>query len=586
MPSFSQKTLLATAITGIVFSLLFVGFRFRNNNDDDDSLSMKTMLDDAVVPELLKEHTKEFDVPQILKVTEGVYVAVGYAVANSILLEGPESVVVVDVTESVNAARDIRRDFRKITDKPVSAIIYTHNHADHMNGASSFIDDINNPPEIWAHISTLDEFHRFFTTTPIVTKRAFRQFGVYNPAFVNCGIGPKLRYHRHSKTGLIYPNKFFKTDREEFEIGGMNLSLMRIPGETPDQIAVWYPEKRVLLPADDIYRAFPNLYAIRGTPTRDVRIWAQSLDKMKSLNAAHLVPSHTKPVSGESLIYDLLTDYKDAIQFVHDQTVRYMNKGLHPNDIVPLVKLPKRLKNHPFLIEYYGTVAWSVRGVFNMYLGWFSGNPVDLHPYDPKEKARHMVKLADGVDNLLRKGQTALEEGDYQFALELSSYVYTLNRNDNEAKRLRIRALKKLGEREISANGRNYYMTSALETAGLNLKLSEDSRKSAIMNLPLNLLFDIMALKLKAEVCDGLRKMVTFKFPDVDETITMTLRNSVVEISQNPPKTEPDIVVSVSAELWRRILSHEESPTEAIKLGHMEINKPDEFANFITLFEV
>ena len=44
----------------------------------------------------------------------------------------------------------------------------------------------------------------------------------------------------------------------------MNVRLIHIPGETPDQIGVWLPDSKVMLPADDVYKAFPNLYAIRG----------------------------------------------------------------------------------------------------------------------------------------------------------------------------------------------------------------------------------------------------------------------------------------------------------------------------------
>ena len=67
--------------------------------------------------------------------TEGVYVAIGYALANSIMLEGPHGLVIVDTTENVAAAKEILKGFRNITDKPIKALIYTHNHADHTFGA-------------------------------------------------------------------------------------------------------------------------------------------------------------------------------------------------------------------------------------------------------------------------------------------------------------------------------------------------------------------------------------------------------------------------------------------------------------------
>lgn len=61
--------------------------------------------------------------------------AIGFALANSIMLIGTDGVIIVDVTESYDAAKEIYTEFRKITNKPITDIIYTHNHADHTFGA-------------------------------------------------------------------------------------------------------------------------------------------------------------------------------------------------------------------------------------------------------------------------------------------------------------------------------------------------------------------------------------------------------------------------------------------------------------------
>ena len=170
------------------------------------------------------------------------------------------------------------------------------------------------------------------------------------------------------------------------------MTILHIPGETDDQIGVWIPESRTLLCADDIYKAFPNLYAIRGTPSRDLMQWVDSLDLMLSYEADFLVPSHTRPIIGRENIKQILIVYRDAIQFIHDQTVRYINQGFTADEIVEKVKLPNNLATHPYLIEFYGTVAWSVKGVFTSYLGWFSGNPIDLQPLTLKNKSKRMMK--------------------------------------------------------------------------------------------------------------------------------------------------------------------------------------------------
>merc|ERR1719290_757218 len=117
---------------------------------------------------------------------------------------------------------------------------------------------------------------------------------------------------------------------------------------------------------------------------------------------------------------DTLTAYRDAIQFVHDQTVRYMNKGLTGREIAKKVVLPPHLAQHPYLTEYYGTVEWSVRAVYHGYMGWFSGRPADLHPLSLAREAELLIDLAGGVDVMKEKIEKVIESGNYQWGLQLT----------------------------------------------------------------------------------------------------------------------------------------------------------------------
>ena len=123
---------------------------------------------------------------------------------------------------------------------------------------------------------------------------------------------------------------------------------------------------------------------------------------MRALLPEHLVPSHTRAISGQDEIYETLTAYRDAIQFVHDQTVQGINRGLTPDELVEAVKLPPHLAGHPYLQEYYGKVEWSVRGIFDGYLGWFDGDAAALQPENPDTRAAAMASLAGGVEGLRR----------------------------------------------------------------------------------------------------------------------------------------------------------------------------------------
>ena len=77
-----------------------------------------------------------------LQVTEGVHVALGFSLANSVMLEGPDGLVIVDVTEDDQRAMEILRHFRNISSKPIKAIVYTHYHGDHMWGVNVSVINI------------------------------------------------------------------------------------------------------------------------------------------------------------------------------------------------------------------------------------------------------------------------------------------------------------------------------------------------------------------------------------------------------------------------------------------------------------
>lgn len=180
--------------------------------------------------------------------------------------------------------------------------------------------------------------------------RGARQFGQYlqKGQHINSGIGPCLIFDANTMVEYVMPTITFDTELE-VRVQGVLLRLLHAPGETDDQIVVHLPEKRLLCAADNIYKAFPNLYAIRGTPTRDAKQWANSLELMKRCGAEYLVPSHTQPLVGQTIIAETFDAYRDAVLFVHDQTVRLMNKGYFVDDIVPVVTLPQHLKEHPYL---------------------------------------------------------------------------------------------------------------------------------------------------------------------------------------------------------------------------------------------
>src|SRR5262249_57452793 len=103
--------------------------------------------------EKLRAESNEFR-KDVIRVTDGVYVAVGYSASNVILVQGNNGSIIVDTSTDPVAARAIRTAFGNLVNVPVRAIIYTHSHPDHTGGARVFAGNDN--PEIYSHQRLVD----------------------------------------------------------------------------------------------------------------------------------------------------------------------------------------------------------------------------------------------------------------------------------------------------------------------------------------------------------------------------------------------------------------------------------------------
>lgn len=374
---------------------------------------------------------------------------------------------------------------------------------------------------------------------------------------VNSGLGPGLRVDTSKSFVSREPNRLVYGEVEEVSLraAGLNLTFIHIPGETEDQMAVWLPDKRVLLPADDLYKTFPNLYAIRGTPPRNSLTWYESLKRMRDLGAKYLVPSHTQPVAGSQRIHDILTTYMAAVRYVHDQTVRYMNRGLHPDEVALRVKeLPRSLASQRYLQQFYGTTVWSSKGIYENYIGWFSGDPVDLLPLTPNERSERMLKMV-GTDRLLTEAEAALEEGQLQWALELVSHVFRIHPEMKAAEDLRLKVLRRLAALQTNPIARNFYMTTILSDHGL-IDWSVDTTP-LIEKLPMIELFDLMKYKVKAEDIDGVNLTTIIHFTDTRERYRLRILYSVLDVevlstSSSSTPAAGETGISEEEERWKK----------------------------------
>lgn len=510
----------------------------------------------------LAEHGKEFR-PEVIEVTDGVHVAVGYGIANSILLEGADGFVVVDTMSSVAEGRAMNARFREIVGaRPLKAIIYTHNHPDHTFGAAGFVQP-GEHPAIYAHENVNEALDALITEfRAVIFRRSLRMYGFWldGDALGNLGVGPFLSMKADDELSILRPTRTFK-DTLEDTVAGVHFELHYAPGETDDTLFVWLPEKKVLLPGDNFYKAFPNLYTIRGTPYRNPRKWADSLDRIRAIRPEFLVPSHSRPLRGADAIHAALTDYRDAIRYVYDQTVRGMNAGLTADEIAEGLRLPPHLARSPNLQEVYGSVAWSSRMIFEGSVGWFDGNPSTLQPLGPQAEAERMAGLAGGVEALARKLDDAVAAQDWQWALQLSDHVLRLRPGDAGATAARVRALTARGEAEANANARHYYLMSALELKegrALPERVTQPT-PDMLRQMPLAAFFNGMAVNLDAAGAADVVQSAGFEFTDTPESWTVVVRRGVAEVRPGLAG-ELDLHVKGSAQVFKETLARLRNP--------------------------
>ncbi len=546
----------------------------------------------SAAAEGLESHSNELR-RDVVRVTDSIAVAIGFGLGNSILVEGETCAFIVDTTESREIAQAIAAEFDQLTDLPIEALIYTHNHADHVFGAEIFASgrDI----DIYAHETTAAEVDKAVNIIrPILSQRSARMFGTYLDAgdngFINAGLGPGLGVTGPNGGSIGYlPPTITFADRLETEICGREVVLQHAPGETDDQIYVFLPDEKVLMPGDNIYKAFPNLYTIRGTSYRDVVKWARSLDAMRAIGAEHLVPSHTRPVSGRETINDLLTAYADGIRFVHDQTVRGMNMGVDPGALVEFVQLPPHLKNHPYLQEYYGTVRWSVRAIYDGYLGWFNGDGAALNPPTRAARAAAMAKIARDQTTLVDAAAEAFAADHFALAAELATLAIDAGDDEDRARALKADALAAMGYQSISPNGRNYLLTQAHELRGrLVIKEIPDERSIAFTRAaPVANFMASLPVNLNAEDALDVERRAEFRFTDTGDVFTVEIRRGVAIVTP-APAGDPDLVVETTSLVWIDLLLGQRRAGVAIATGAIKfpggLGDVAAFGDFMKLF--
>ncbi len=458
---------------------------------------------------------------------------------NITMVEGDDGLIIVDTGLRMEDAIKTLGMIREITDKPVKAIIYTHHHPDHINGAAAFIEGQNPDDVLIIGAYNLNDEARDenSVTGRIMGFRAMYMYGsLLDPeregkAF-QVGLGGKVM---PGENGFIPVNTPF-TGSTDMIVSGIKMHLFQTGGEAASHIAAYLPDYGVMLSGDELQGpTYPNLHSLRGTKPRDANNWITAIDKMLAFHPKTLVPGHGPVLEGAEKIDQILTIYRDAIQWTHDQAVRLINMGYTQEELAEaLPALPASLQLEPYTTEYYGTVKHSVRNYFTGYISWFDGDAATLDPTPRIERSIRYVALMGGRDKVMAEADLAKANGDAQWAAELTTHLIRIKNDDQKARSVKAWAFRQLSGKTVNTNWKGFYLTGAMELEGKldSVAIQKTMRKFfAPEHVDSAGVLGLMRYIVNAKKAEGKHLSVAFNFIDTNEIFTLELRNQILVLT-------------------------------------------------------
>jgi alkyl sulfatase BDS1-like metallo-beta-lactamase superfamily hydrolase len=475
----------------------------------------------------------------LFEVVPGVYQVRGFDLSNITFIEGERGFIVIDPlisAETAAAALALMRQHRG--DKPVSAVIYTHSHVDHYGGVRGVLSDADIAAGM--RIIAPEGFLEAAVSENVLAgnamgRRATYMYGSLLPrgpkGHVDAGLGKTVSL---GSVSLVPPTESIAKTGTRITVDGVEIVFQVTPDtEAPAEMNFFFPQFGALCMAENCSCHLHNIYTPRGAQVRDAKAWSWYIDEAIDLfakDAKALFASHHWPRWGADRAADFLSKQRDLYKFVHDQTLRMANHGLTPLEIAEDLRLPPSLEREWYTRGYYGTLNHNAKAVYQRYLGWFDGNPANLHKHPPVEAGRRYVDLAGGPEALLAKARAAYDAGDFRWVAEVVNHLVFADPADAEARTLQADALEQLGYQAESGPWRGFYLTAAMELRNPRPPAAEPRQGAAgqIRALPADQLLDSLTVRLNGEKAGERTLAFNLAFTDTAERFLVRVENAVM----------------------------------------------------------
>ena len=394
---------------------------------------------------------------EVREVAENIHYATG--VGNTIMITTSEGVVLFDTGLVIQSANQLQILKDTVSDADVRYIILSHSHADHIGGTRFWMDE---GTDIIAH-QNFEEEQRYLSELQPYQYDRNRTLFPWMPAWED---RPDIALMRYG--GIVPTITVDDWETYAFTLGGIEFQVIGAPGaEGADNAVLWLPQQKVLISGDFFgpqFPQFPNIFTMRGEKVRKPVEYIKSLDRLIALNPDVILPSHLDPTIGAEKIRKGMQRIRDAVQYVHDETIAGMNAGKTVNQLMKEIKLPPNLE----LVQNHGRVDWAVKSIWEYYMGWFRfESTTELYPIPAQDVYADLAQIA-GNENLIALANNYLIQGESVKTLHITEIALAGDPQNASALALRDQALVELLER--AENGlRNdyeiYWLKSQLDTA-------------------------------------------------------------------------------------------------------------------------
>jgi len=508
-----------------------------------------------------------------------IYQVRGFDLANISFIKGDTGWIVFDpltTKETARAALELIND--KLGKRPVVGVVYSHSHGDHFMGVRGVVEEadvVSGKVKVIApegFMQAAIEENVFAGNA--MSRRTQWQYAVLLPrdphGHVDQAIGKNIA---HGSMGLIPPNLIISKDFEEVTLDGVKMVFQNTPDtEAPVEMNTYFPQFKAFWAAENVTGTIHNIYTLRGAPVRNALNWSKEINAALwkfGQDAEVMFASHSWPRWGNARIQEVLRTQRDAYANLNNQALHYANQGVTINEIQNVYEVPKSLQQQWAARSYHGDARNNARAVINRFLGFYDGNPVNLIPLSPQDSAPLYVEMMGGSAKIMAKGKELIDQGKYLEASEILNKLMLAEPQNMPARRLLANAYEQLGYQSESTSIRNSFLQGSFELRN-GLPGAAGPRATSpdvVRSMSTEMWLDFLGISMDPKRADGINFTINLVTPDNGEKYLVELSNATLTNIKGQQAKNPDLTITLNRSDLNMVMMGASSFDDLIKAG-------------------